>query len=457
MTNAKPYQFPVDFFAPPSDRGDNWPDNPNLRLAIEWFKSFMKPNEWSARRTAAAQRLYDIALKRMPDGDTKGRYFSEADTFGWYLFLGEAYIDHIWNYDPVFGSRVIPILEAIGRSLPLLLDVKDAEERAKRIVGSERSQPNGGLFELLVALAYRRAGAKVAFLPEKPGIAKTHDMDVIVDGVSWAIECKRMEVGQYGEQERARIRELWGPLGSVFVQYGKSVFADVEFRIPVSDVPEDYLRKLCLRFKSCGERKIRWDNLISRGTMIPLDLRPLRSVLRNDIVLMGSSRLIQLLTGDYQRNVAYNSMFSVKYASNPRYIDDCNVAVLLRWQATAPASIDAKARDIQRKLVEACAQLPTDRPGVVHIGFEAVEGDEVEKARYTKILENAAKFDPRGKPLEYVYCHYFVPESPPDEAWAFDETTQWAGIAATQPRPLDKTFLVLNPQAHSRSGPHWLP
>ncbi len=82
----------------------------------------------------------------------------------------------------MFGSRVVPILTAIGRSLNLLQSVSGVDERVRRIVGPERSQPNGGLFELLVAAAYRRAGATVAFRPERPGTAKTYDMDVCLSG-----------------------------------------------------------------------------------------------------------------------------------------------------------------------------------------------------------------------------------------------------------------------------------
>lgn len=82
------------------------------------------------------------------------------DAFGWYLFLGEAYLDHNWNYEPMYGSRVIPVLKAIGRSLPLLLDTPGIEDRVLRMVDKERAQPNGPLFELLVAAAYHRAGAE---------------------------------------------------------------------------------------------------------------------------------------------------------------------------------------------------------------------------------------------------------------------------------------------------------
>jgi hypothetical protein len=94
-------------------------------------------------------------------------------------------------------------------------------------------------------------------------------------------------------------------------------------------------------------------------------------------------------------------------------------------------------------------------PGIVHIGFKALEGDNVERARYDKILSSLGKFDPRGKPLRDVYCHYFVPESPTNEAWAFDETVHWQRITGTDPRPLHSPFLVLPRDVQGRVGPHW--
>lgn len=449
-----PIDIPEDFFSPPAERDHSWPDHPELRRAVEWLKGYMTEREWHKRRMAAAHRLYDAALGRL-DPAGKGRLFAEADVFGWYLFLADAFLDHIWNYEPIYGSRVVPILAAIGRDLDLLRGVGGLDDRVRRLVGAERRQPNGGLFELLVAAAYRRSGASVALLPERPGQAKTHDMDVTLGGRTLAIECKRMETGEYGERERARMRELWGPSSAGLANAERSTFCDAHFVVPVEDVPADYLARKTRQWMATGFSSLRWNDEIGYGAIGELDLKPLRSALANNFVLASSSRIHELLTGQYIRHANYVQVLRIKYADNPRYVDDCDLAILLRWESIAPAAIDAKARDIFRKLAEANEQLPTDRPGVVHIGFEAVEGDAVEQSRCAKILASAARFDPGCKPVEYVYCHYFVPESPPDQAWAFDETTQWCGIRPTGRHPLSEAFLVLPNAATGRKGPHW--
>jgi hypothetical protein len=64
------------------------------------------------------------------------------------------------------------------------------DDRVKRLVGAERRQPNGTLFEPLVASAYRRAGAEVAFRPEAPGQKKTHDLDVAIGASSMPSNAK---------------------------------------------------------------------------------------------------------------------------------------------------------------------------------------------------------------------------------------------------------------------------
>ncbi|MBJ7404542.1 MULTISPECIES: transposase [Bradyrhizobium] len=448
-----PKEFPATLFRPPDKRGDDWPDEPDVRRAVTYFRDFIGQDEWKKRRNAAANRLYAASLGRVDETD-RGRYFDESDVFGWYLFLAEAFIDHVWNFEPTFGSRVVPVFKAIGRGLDLLLSVDGVEERARRLVSSERRQPNGGLFELLVASAYRSSGARVKFVPERRGLSRTYDMDVEIGSRSFAVECKRLETSQYGERERAAMRELWRPSATGFSQNEQSAFCDVHFRIPIDRVPPAYLTEKSLEWLRSDMPSLLWSDDMSYGAMGELDLDPLREVLDDHHVLASSSRMLELLSGRYVRHANYIQLSRLKLAENPRYVHECDLAVLLRWESASPEAIDAKARDITTKLSEASDQLPAGRPGIVHIGFEAVEGDDVERARHRKIIERAQAFDPRGKPLEYVYCHYFVPESPPDQAWAFDETLQWVGIAPTGPHPLGETMLIL-PAEGVREGPHW--
>jgi hypothetical protein len=105
------------------------------------------------------------------------------------------------------------------------------KHRATDLVSKGKAQPNGPLFEMLVAGAYARAGAKVAFRPEKPGEAKSYDLDVELKGRRWAVECKRMEGGEYHEQERERMRALWKLPCFLLVQEAHSTMLVVNFKV----------------------------------------------------------------------------------------------------------------------------------------------------------------------------------------------------------------------------------
>ena len=295
-SKGQPIVIPPETFGPPAERDESWPDNPDLRRAVDWLKAFMSRSEWQARRNAAFIRLYGSALG-LPAHDRKGRFFDDTDTFGWYLFLADALLDHYWNYEPMFGSPVVPLFAAIGRDLGLLSSVRGLTERVKRLVGPERRQPNGGIFELLVAAAYRRAGGDVAFRAEAPGISKTYDMDVNLAGREIAVECKRMETSDYGERERTRMRQLWRPASDLAQSAQRSTFGNITFAVPVFDVPDRYLFDRVSEWLTSGLPSLLWTDAISQGVVGDLDLGPLQKILETDQVLIPGTQLHEILTG----------------------------------------------------------------------------------------------------------------------------------------------------------------
>lgn len=345
---------------------------------------------------------------------------------------------------------------AIGRNLELLRDVEGIDKRVQRLLGPERRQPHGALFEILVAAAYRRARAKIIFRPEQPGRTKIHDMDVTLGNRTFAVECKRVEVSDYAEKERTRMRELWKPSACLLAKSRRTTFCNAQFSVPIDAVPDDYLTEKTRTWITSGDCASLWQDTIASGVIGDLDMRPLNQALVTDDILASGSRILQLLTGSYDRNANFFQILRIKPASNPRYVRACDMAILLKWSPLSQKSVDAKARDILRKLAEANCQLSTDRPGVVHVGFEAVDGDAVEQARYDKIIARTSRFDPGITPLEYVSYHYLVPESPPDQAFAYDETTQCCPIRPTAPPPIDELFVILPPnETITRPGMHW--
>lgn len=444
--------LPKDIFQLRPGEKLKYGDFPDLRRGVDYFKSLLGKGEWEARRSAIATRFYQSLVGEIAPTD-KGKYYDDSDLIGWYLFLGESLTDHPWNYEVYYGSRVVPVLAAIGHNLDILRSIDGFEERAKRLIRNQKAQPNGPLFEFLVAAAYGRAGAKVKMRPETPGQGKSYDLDVELDNKKWAVECKRLEAGEYAEDERQRMRELWKKPCIDLVHRNRSSLLLVDFKVELDAVPADYLSRKTARFVQDCKTAYLWTDGVADGEFSDLDLAPLQEALKRDFILYPSPRLTQLLTGTYERGDSMISMLRVKPASNPHYIDDIDLAVVNRWASQSENAIDKKARDITKRLSEANDQLPTDVAGVVHIGFDCLGKDDIEVRRYEKIVASARKFDRGNTKLEVIYCHYFAPDPNPDEVWAIDETVQWIGIARTG-RPLE-TAKLLPSDKPGRPGVHW--
>jgi hypothetical protein len=423
-------------------------ESPNCKRAVEYFKSLITPDEWVARRTAIARQFYQGLIGEDADPSGKGKYFDDRDLFGWYLFLAEAFTDHPWNYEIIYGCRVIPIFVAIGINLDLLLKIDGFSERATRAIGAARSQPNGALFEILVAAAYASAGATVSFRAEST--EKSYDLDVEMQGKKWAVECKRLEGGEYHEGERQRMRDLWKLPCFALVRSKRDAIMDVRFNVELTHVPETYLLEKVDKYLRRRLTAHIWDDRIGEGSISNLDLGPIQRALEKNYLLHPSSQFLQLLTGSYQRADSSLSMMRLKPASNPHFIESLGSAVVCRWFSLSEDAIEKKARDIMKRLADANAQLPSDISGVVHIGFEALGADSIEQRRYEKIIETARRFDRGVSGLKAIYCHYFAPDPAPDEVWAIDETVQWIGRG-----PLGDGRLLPSGSA-GRSGVHWI-
>jgi hypothetical protein len=446
-----PLNFPADLFHLRSGENPMYGESPDCKRAVGYFKSLISDEEWISRRAAVAKRFYQGLIGEDVDPSGKGKYFDDRDLFGWYLFLAEAFTDHPWNYEIIFGCRIIPIFVAIGINLDLLLKIDGFVERAARAIGSEKSQPNGALFEILVAAAYARANAEVSFKPETAGQAKSYDLDIHLNGKSWAVECKRLEGGEYHEGERQRMRELWKDACLSLVSAKSDAMMEVSFKVELKAVPNDYLLVKASKFIGRALTAHIWDDRIAEGSICSLDLEPIKRALKTNYLLHPSSKFTQLLTGSYQRAESMLSMMRVKPASNPHFVESVDSAVVCRWVSHSEEAIDKKARDIMKRLSDANSQLPADIPGVVHIGFEALGADLIEQRRYEKIIDTARRFDPGNSGLEIIYCNYFAPDPAPDEVWAIDETVQWIGKG----RPLIDGRLLPSESA-GRMGVHWI-
>jgi len=395
-------------WSPPRDRPQWWPDDPDTRRFTEWLRAMIPAEEWSRRRLAHFFALYGAGepFRREDIPEVPYKLDADGDRGGWYLFLAEAWIDHIRDYEPAQGSRVIPLFQRLGCHFGLLLSIKGVADRAKRILTSEMKQPDGALFELIVAVAYRRAGWEVEFIDETPD-HKTPDFVVMGEAGIWSVECKRMSKSLYSRVERDQFWRRWRPAMSLIEARRLNYFYDLDFRAEVQDVPEDYLLELT-HAKIRRNAALVVDDQWAVGTVNDIDLGPIQKEIKQRPVCNPSHQMFALLTGDYQPTRSYaGAMMTHAWSEHPRYVDEIEVASIARWQCSNPEALRLKSNHFRRQLVGANAQLKGWGPAVVHLGFEAMESELTEAARAPKLKDMVLNFDPQGTLLFWTYIHHF--------------------------------------------------
>ncbi|ESX91654.1 hypothetical protein [Mesorhizobium sp. LNJC403B00] len=442
-----------DWTAPPT--GQDWRDD-ELMLAVTWLKSFV-PRSDMERRIDAVKAYLASSRERMREG-VQAPLYDPADTVAWYILQAETYATDRAYWSPEGVMRVVPFLTRIGKELPLLLTVKGVEERADRTMLAERRQPDGSIFELLVALAYRRGGwERVEFVQETPGRGRTPDLHVFRPRSRWAVECKRLAPSPYAAREKLRGMKLADPVHALSLEMGISVVVEVMYKIELADVPEDYLVVLV----QGAIKKIsasNWDDEISKGRVKPVNWPLARKVLAKDDVYFGASRMIELLVGYYVHEADHSMAAKWRPApSRPSYAQAVYQASVVSWRSQSRAAVRQKARHFRSTLANAEGQLPPDRPGVIHIGVETYAGANVDLARHIFNTFEARSFAPSKSRLRWVYGNYFVPEATTrkDESWAITETMVPYRIGSHRTRwPLPGHMLV-SPEGEGRQGVHW--
>lgn len=435
--------------------GHDWRDD-ELMLAVAWLKSFVPRTEMERRLDAAKTRLFE-ARKQMREG-LQVPFFDPSDVAAWYIFQAETFAYDRAHWTPEGVMRIAPYLTRLGKELPLLLSVKNVEERAARIMLAEKRQPDGGIFELLVGLAYRRGGWKdVEFVQEKPGLARTPDLYVSRPRSHWAVECKRLVASSYAAKEYQRGKILADKVHAMLLERCQSLVVEVIYKVELKEIPDDYLvGRIQAVLQLASNRPVEDD--IAAIRVRPVDWELTRRVLREDYVYYGSSRMIELLAGSYAHDADHSMAAKWRpWEERPEYADAVYQASVVTWRSASRAAMRQKARHFKKTLVDANGQLPGDRPGVVHVGIETYAGAKVDAFRHIRNSLQSRYFDPGNSRLRWVYGNYFVPEATTrhDESWALTETMVPYRVGSHRTKwPLPDHMLV-SPENKNSSGMHW--
>jgi hypothetical protein len=388
-----------------------------IARGLDWIQRTIGADVVDAR-VAAQQQLRGTKLVEMFDTISPG---ARADLLGWHLYNCQAYLLDPPSYDTNAGCRIVPTIVALGARVDILEHIPAAADRLRE-VASGRADIEKTLFELLVAARYGEAGWRPEFL-EPTGVAKTPDIRATVEGREVYIECKRLSKSSgYAQAERDHWMRLVKPVGEYLQRTPLPILLDIVFHKELSTLPETFLVDTIVPKLTLALPGTIIDSDTMTVTLRPVDLGPMQTELERVNLKTNGTRFNYLLFGEYDPARGYHSLFLGDLDEcHPLFVKKVTFASGLVWSCDAPRALARKARDTRNRVWDAIDQLPRDADGIVHVAVESYDGPVVEWIRNAKINKALSALRDR-KQLRFVHIHLLSFESPPDEAWAVEES-----------------------------------
>lgn len=442
------------------EQNDRW-----LRAGLTAFLSRLTSADWKARKGLLIERLKaatKIGKERrklssaQPIGD-------RDDEIAWYLFLCEQALEDPLCMDVNQAARALPFLAGIGERWAYAARVKGLDRKLDQTLNAGRKDPDGYIFEILVALSYAAKSWDVQLIEENPS-TKTPDMVVQKGHPKLYVECKRQSRrGAYSEKERDDFLMLWDPCVEILTTNRQWVWLKCSFHAEVSKVSHNYLTdivKASLPLKE-GEHLIHDSEMATIYARL-IDRAAVKEHLQRFRVKNNSPMISKLLGGDW---APLNSSTTAAYLIKTSHVVGCDIPGLgtyideIAWASgitrefDSDVSIERKARDVKSLLADAVRQVPDDEPSVIHIAAETLEGAQVERRRTEKVIQSIPAFI-TGKPVLGVRLHLLQANQTIDKLFEFDETVEQFQADGVD---LDEvpSRVVVPSAARMVAGRHW--
>lgn len=443
----------------------------DAKLALDWFIESMGQDEWFRRRKNVVLYFKSISRKMYTDftdkqaiDDKKIMPFAFYDDWiSWYMYLIECLFERPLCNDNMQASRIYPFFAAIGEDLKALKEMHGIEKRIANILNERQNQPDAGLFELATALLYYRNGWAVSFLDETSA-GKTPDLQILRDGKKYFVECKRMiKANSYVEEERTECLKRVNLLLNAMHLVKKPMFADITFKVPIKDVPENQLVLQYLDYIKAGYSDT--DQILSTPEIDikakTIDLENANSQLAIESISPNSPKLIEILLGSYDMHGGYHHLLRASKMEIAHEEDDLAVlnhfyaeigeAYMAKWNCISEKSVDLKAKDFKKILSQAIKQIPEGEEGIIHIGYETVTGTAIELKRQQKIDQVVNAFDFGSKKIIALYGNAI-------QFLAVPTGSDWAVTTISYENSgdiLQQKLLIDLPGHESTSSTHW--
>jgi hypothetical protein len=345
-----------------------------------------------------------------------------ADLPGSWVAQAVAFLTKANSYDARLGSRILPLIKAIGVALPELALVPGAKERVRRMMADRTRSPESAFFELATACRYLCEGMEVAFIPE--GSGRTADLSVGIGPHQIHVECKRLQKSDYEVSEVAAVEALFKPLERWLTTEKISLYVDVQFTVEIARVPPDYLEMQAMRAVQSPlalPDGYPWKDAYGQGVVRHANLEAVALDTEDSYILVGP-KLVRLLTGKHldPAKCMLSALAQSKHDDDSRYVAQVTMASVIHWECLAAESVEARARFIKSKLADIDRQVASAPLAIAHIGMDA-ERDSVTADLRRSLNKKTVMEYLAGSRLAEVELHYFLPRELEQLTWAIDE------------------------------------
>lgn len=423
----------------------DWSPDSDVEEWCHFLIGLVGDEEWDKRRAEIDRFIEDLGRSATVD-DLHSRSWVPSDTAAWHLYACETWVRHPTAYPMAQGARHLPVVKSLMRDWPRLREIDGAEDRLTHGFMNERDHFDAALFELLVAVAYLRAGWRdVAFLPPERD-RKSPDLRVVdKQGHRLLVECKRKaRVSDYARGERHQWLRLFAPIREWMVDRRRAWVLECDFHVPLVGLPDDWLVRKTLQRLELATAGVVIDDADLTVTVREVNLAVVRAELREHGVRMDGSRFPTLLFGEFPPSSGVSP--AVEYMPRrgmPHVADDVSWACAGIWSCDAPRAIEAKARHMRRDLAEAIDQIPPGELGAVHWGVDVYAGELVKREVYERTVATVAGFDLGSRAVEWVYAHIFEFLAPPEINFDVVEDVHYFGRAGNVTERLEPGLLIV--------------
>lgn len=391
---------------------------------------------WAKRRITFLEKIRSKELRIDLNKPIEPQLFQPPeDDIDWYILVAELAYDVPYSDCAYSSRRIYPYSMAIGAFSQQLQEISNVGRVLDKMLANN-SQPETQLFELLTASFYLKNGYAVSFVPENSIIwpdgktKKSPDLLVKAGEIEMYVECKRADKQtKYSQEEENAWDSIWRALSLHMLKVAPWSIVDLTFHDQLAEVTvDDVIRAVDL---AIGKKSVKVRDGSISAEIRNINRTGLKRHYRSNAVRPNSPQHELLVFGDIDSNEKRSIATIASSIVRPGapevilniFVEDVANCVAAQWRCEHQVSLERRSRHFKSLVNNAISQIPPDKPGVVHVWYETVEGINIEELRGNKNFENISAFDATGTSVLAVLIHG-INYYPTEENFDWAETVQ---------------------------------